>query len=76
MPGVLAAHILPTRPPAFRRGAAAGAAWGVTLAAAFVASDVYRCSAVTPADAVQTAALCVTAGLVAIGPLVAFARRT
>ena len=57
------------------RGLAAGAAWGLSLAAGLIAMGIWDCGAVSAGDAAFTAAVSVTAGILAIGPLAAFGGR-
>jgi hypothetical protein len=51
------------------RGVAAGGAWGVTVAAALLGLSLYNCGTVCLGQIVDTTALSVLAGIVAIGPL-------
>ena len=60
---------------ALARWFAAGSAWGLTLAAYFVAVNMPSCGLPCPDDAVVMTALCVGTGLLTIGPLAALAPR-
>jgi hypothetical protein len=56
------------------RGIAAGSAWGVAVAAALLTLSFYQCSTICLGEIIDTAAWSVTAGIAAMGPLVAFCR--
>jgi hypothetical protein len=56
-------------------GLAAGSAWGATVAVALLGLTLYRCGTVCLGQIVETTALSVAAGIVAIGPLVLFRRQ-
>jgi hypothetical protein len=51
------------------RGIAAGVAWGGTVSAALLALSFYQCGTICFGQIVDTTALSVAAGIVAIGPL-------
>lgn len=55
------------------RWLAAGGAWGLTLAAGFLAFNASSCGLPRPEDVAATAGICLAAGLVTIGPFAAFA---
>jgi hypothetical protein len=55
--------------PAILRGLAAGTAWGIAVASALLGLSYYRCGGVCLSQIVETAALSVAAGIVAVGPL-------
>jgi hypothetical protein len=57
------------------RGLAAGAAWGVSMGTGFAALEAWQCGAVCLPDAALTTWLSIGAGIVGIGPVVAFGRR-
>ena len=57
------------------RGATAGAAWGVIVATALLGLSLYQCGGVCAGQIVETTALSVLGGIVAIGPIAAFRRR-
>ncbi|HEY0566537.1 MAG TPA: hypothetical protein VGD13_00190 [Xanthobacteraceae bacterium] len=57
------------------RGLAAGAAWGVSMGIGFAALEAWQCGAVCLPDAALTTWLSIGAGIVGIGPVVAFGRR-
>ena len=52
---------------------AGGSAWGLTLAAFFLAINAPQCGLPCPTDALAVIALCVGTGLLTIGPFAAFA---
>jgi hypothetical protein len=54
----------------------AGSAWGLALAAGFIALNVPQCGLPCPADVAATTAICVGTGLLTIGPFAAFAARS
>lgn len=54
---------------AILRGLAAGSAWGAVVATALLGLSFYQCGDVCLSQAVETMALSVAAGIVAIGPL-------
>jgi hypothetical protein len=60
---------------AFLRWFSAGGAWGLTLAAFFVAINTPSCGLPCPADVAVTTAICVGTGLLTIGPFAALAGR-
>jgi hypothetical protein len=53
----------------------AGSAWGLALAAGFIALNAPQCGLPCPADVAATTAICVGTGLFTIGPFAAFAAR-
>ena len=53
----------------------AGSAWGLTLAASFIALNAPRCGLPCPTDMAATTAICVGTGLLTIGPFAAIAAR-
>lgn len=56
------------------RGIAAGTAWGAVVAAALLGLSFYRCGGVCLGQIVETTALSVAVGVVAIGPVAVFRR--
>lgn len=52
----------------------AGSAWGLMLAAGFVAMAVWQCGLPCPDEVAFTTMTCVGTGILTIGPLAAFAR--
>ncbi|MGE3989198.1 hypothetical protein [Pseudorhodoplanes sp.] len=56
------------------RGVAAGSAWGVTVSAALLGLMLHQCGTICLGQILDTAALSITAGIIAIGP-VAMLRR-
>ena len=60
---------------ALTRLVCAGSAWGITLAACFIAFNVPQCGLPCPADVAVTSAICVGTGLLTIGPFAALAGR-
>jgi hypothetical protein len=59
---------------AMLRGVAAGTLWGVTVAAALLGLSFYQCGSICLGQIVDTTALSMLAGIVAIGPVAAFRR--
>ena len=57
------------------RALAAGAAWGLLLAAGLTAMSAWECGGICVEDVAITTATSVTAGIFGIGPLAAFARK-
>jgi hypothetical protein len=55
-----------------KRALAAGAAWGLIMAAGLVLLGFWEHGTLCPGDVVMTAAISIAAGVVAIGPLAAF----
>jgi len=60
---------------AFTRLVFAGSAWGVALAAGFVALNAPACGLPCPEDVGVLTAVCVGTGLITIGPFAAIAGR-
>jgi len=60
---------------ALRRWFSAGTAWGLALAAFFLAFNARSCGLPCPDDAAFITTLCVGTGLLTIGPMAAFAPR-
>ena len=58
---------------ALLRWFAAGIAWGLTLAAFFLAFNTRQCGLPCPDDAAFLTGLCVVTGWLTIGPVAAFA---
>lgn len=56
------------------RGIAAGTLWGVTVAAALLGLSYYQCGSICLGQIVDTTALSLLAGIVAIGPVAALRR--
>jgi hypothetical protein len=63
-------------PGAVRRGLIAGSAWGVAVAVLLIAREAWTCGGVCLPDAALTTVLSLAAGIVTIGPLAAFGRRS
>ncbi|AXK80208.1 hypothetical protein DW352_06555 [Pseudolabrys taiwanensis] len=57
------------------RGIVAGTAWGLALSAGFVGIALTQCGLPCPDDIAFTTLVSVATGIVAIGPLAAFAKR-
>ena len=57
---------------ALTRMVIAGGAWGLTLAAGFVAMALWQCGLPCPDDIAVTTMSCVGTGILTIGPLAAF----
>lgn len=57
------------------RSLAGGLAWGVLMAAAFIATAVWTCGGICPDDALITLASCTGVGLATVGPACALTRR-
>jgi len=60
---------------AMTRMLAAGTAWGVMVAAGFLALGAAQCGLPCPDDVAVTTAVCVATGIGTIGPLAAFTPR-
>jgi len=58
----------------YRRALFAGTAWGATLAIGLTAMSAWQCG-IDAAHMASTAAICVAAGIVAIGPVAALRSR-
>ena len=58
---------------AYLRWFSAGAAWGATLAAFFLAFNAPSCGLPCPRDAAALTAVCVATGWLTVGPFAAFA---
>ena len=56
------------------RAIAAGTLWGATVSAALLGLSFYQCGCICLGQVVDTTALSLLAGIVAIGPLVLFRR--
>lgn len=57
------------------RGLMAGTAWGVAMSAGLFGLTLMQCGAIPcPDDTAFSTAVCVTIGILAIGPLAAFRR--
>ena len=56
------------------RGIAAGTLWGVTVSAGLLGLSFYQCGSICLGQIVDTTALSLLAGIVAIGPVAAFRR--
>ena len=56
------------------RGLAAGTAWGAIVAVALLAMSFYQCGTICLGQIVDTTALSIAAGIMAIGPLAIFRR--
>jgi hypothetical protein len=61
---------------ALRRGLLAGGAWGLLLATAFIALAAWQCGGVCVEESATTAAIALVAGILTMGPLAAFGRRS
>lgn len=59
---------------AMMHGIAGGTVWGATVATALLGFAFYHCGTVCLGQIVETAALSIAAGIVAIGPLALFRR--
>jgi hypothetical protein len=57
------------------RGIAAGTVWGVVVSTALLGLSLYQCGTVCLGQIVDTTALSVLAGIVAIGPLALLRRK-
>jgi hypothetical protein len=57
------------------RGCVAGAAWGLALTAGLTAMTAWSCGGVCLPEVVENTVLSVAAGILGIGPVVAYARR-
>jgi len=53
------------------RGVALGSTWGATVAAALLGLSFYKCGVICLGQIVETTALSIAAGMLAIGPLAA-----
>jgi hypothetical protein len=62
-------------PAVLRRGAIAGAAWGVSLTVALTALAAWQCGGVCIDDAVWLGGVSTATGMLAIGPIAALGRR-
>lgn len=58
------------------RGILAGTAWGLALSAGFVGIALTQCGLPCPDDVAFTTLVSVATGIVTIGPLAAFAKRS
>jgi len=56
------------------RGIAAGTLWGAAVSAALLGLSFYQCGSICLGQIVDTTALSLLAGIVAIGPLMLFRR--
>jgi hypothetical protein len=56
------------------RGVTAGTAWGLIVATALLALSFHQCGTICLGQMVETTALSITAGILAIGPLVLLRR--
>jgi hypothetical protein len=57
-----------------RRALFAGAAWGLILAAGLTIMSAWQCGGVCLADVAFVSAVSISAGILGIGPVVAFGR--
>lgn len=60
---------------AVTRMVVAGSAWGLTLAAGLAGTDALQCGLPCPGNLAFTGALGVAAGILMVGPVVAFSGR-
>lgn len=56
------------------RGLLAGTAWGIVMSAGFFGLALVQCGVPCPDDVAITTLICVATGIVALGPLAAFAK--
>lgn len=58
------------------RGLSAASAWGLIMGMGFAALEAWQCGGVCLQDAALTTMLSIGAGILGIGPVAAFGRRT
>jgi Mg/Co/Ni transporter MgtE len=63
-------------PGALKRALAAGSAWGIVFGLGLTAFGFWQCRTICIGDAAMTTAVSIAAGILTIGPLAAFGRRS